>query len=176
MKSVFKLFILLYPILCCKCSSRNEVVAKKDYYPSGKIRSIVHFKGDKKFGTSISYFEDGVVSSRAFLVDDKFKGKLQFFYPTGKKMREQAFDDEGKPAGKYTSWYGDGTLMQEGAYLNGKMTGRWISYYSNTKVKVVEFYTDNLKDSIWVYYDEDGSELKEERYKEDKLIASRSLK
>ena len=46
------------------------------------------------------------------------------FHPNGSKRFEQHWKD-GKPHGRWTSWYADEAKKSEGSYANGKKEGLW---------------------------------------------------
>ena len=50
----------------------------------------------------------------------------------------------------------NGILNQEGNYLNGKMEGKWISYWDNGKIRRKENYLNNgrIGKSLFYYYNE----------------------
>lgn len=56
--------------------------------------------------------------------------------------------------------------------VNNKEYEKKIEYYSNDfkKIRSISFTLNNKKDSIWITYAEDGSIIKQERYKNDTLI------
>lgn len=53
--------------------------------------------------------------------------------------------------------YGNGQVSSEGTIRDGKPDGKWISYYVNGTVKSVGIRTNFELDSIWNFYDEKGN-------------------
>lgn len=98
-------------------------------------------------------------------------------------------DHEGRKQGIWKVYDGTGNLKYRGEYLNGKPVGEFKYYYSNGRVKAVLIHRDNgretysthfhpngkmmaqgkyagqVKDSTWLYYnEEDGALSAEEHY------------
>jgi len=94
------------------------------------------------------------------LVVEKFSDKLvtgtiYIDYP-GKKVILGKVKD-GKMYGKWTSWYRSGVKETEVYYNDGKMDGDYIEYYEDgEKQKEGEFF-NGKKTGTWKYYYKDGS-------------------
>ena len=59
-------------------------------------------------------------------------------------------------------WHPNGKIKTEGSYVNGKMEGRWVSYFE-TGVKQLEGeYRGGLKQGLWTLYYEEGQKNREE--------------
>ncbi|MEC8853869.1 MAG: toxin-antitoxin system YwqK family antitoxin, partial [Bacteroidota bacterium] len=69
---------------------------------------------------------------------------------------------DGERDGSCRHYYKNGTLMSEGFYKNGKMTGIWIAYHENGQIeshgtyKYTESGVYSRKDGVWKYYYDNG--------------------
>lgn len=83
---------------------------------------------------------------------------------TGEKFMEGLFEDKWfiKPVGKQTVYYKNGKTQTISNYENGKLHGSYKEFYENGKISIEGHYWEGDKDSVWVYYDEQGNETKSE--------------
>ena len=59
-------------------------------------------------------------------------GTESAFHPTGEKKSETLYQ-KGKRSGRFLAWGTNGKKIQEGRYLDYKMTGLWIHYHPDGK-------------------------------------------
>ena len=50
-----------------------------------------------------------------------------------------------EPTGAWKTYNTSGVLISEGSFLEGKKTGKWIIYVSNTNKKYELFYEDGIR-------------------------------
>ena len=81
-------------------------------------------------------------------------------------------DNDGDGIIEYTSVSKDGRIQERGFYLNGKMTGSWISYSSNGKKSVVAKFKNGEKHGTWFFYDEKGRITLEVVYKDNRKVSA----
>ena len=56
-------------------------------------------------------------------------------------------------------------------YVGGEKEGKWSRYYENGKVKDEGTYVDGKGEGKWVWYDEEENITDEDIYKDDKWVA-----
>ena len=71
-----------------KKSLNGEVRYK---FPSGKLKSIVNYKDNKKVGTSHTYYETGEKQYEIPYVNGKKDGLVKFFYKSGRLYRSTSY-------------------------------------------------------------------------------------
>lgn len=97
---------------------RHGVV--KNYYPeNGKISEIINYESGIRNGDWLRFFDDGVLMSRGFYVNDLLHGAVQFFYP-------------------------DGKLHIKGQYVEGMKDGIWEYFTPEGKPDYEEHYTKGM--------------------------------
>lgn len=62
----------------------------------------------------------------------------------------------GKHHGPFQTWYGNGTLKQEGSYRYGQPQGRWTYYYPNGQKRMEGSWRFGKAQGAWTYWHENG--------------------
>jgi MORN repeat protein len=102
------------------------------------------------------------------------------------------------PSGKrvsFDSWDEKGNKVDQGAYVNGKMQGQWISWHPNGQISARSFYDHGVQngpitnwhengqislsgqyvngkeDGQWVFYSTDGKVIRQLVWKSGKLVS-----
>lgn len=84
-------------------------------------------------------------------------------YPSG-EIRMQGEVVQGKRHGTWTTWYKNGMKWSENTYNLGVLEGKTVTYYENGQVHYIGYYTNNHKSGQWIFFNEKGEQLKEEKY------------
>ena len=66
-------------------------------------------------------------------------------------------DNDGDGVIEYTLLRPNGSVEEEGFYLNGKMVKTWISYFEDGKVSIKANFKNGLRHGSWLIYDENGN-------------------
>lgn len=69
--------------------------------------------------------------------------------------------------GHWMAFYDNGVKWSECYYDKGKKHGETIVYFPNGQVHYKGWYKNDLKDSLWFYYDEAGKEVDKRAFRED---------
>ncbi|RZK43873.1 MAG: hypothetical protein EOO90_01045 [Pedobacter sp.] len=73
-----------------------------DYYAGKHLSEKVNYAWDKKYGVSISYWDNGEVKTKKNYINDVKTGEWKSFYKDGKLALHEIYDQNGKlEAGKY---------------------------------------------------------------------------
>jgi len=103
------------------------------YDPQGKLSGRDTYRKGVLHGSSVVYHNDGSVSE-------------EFSYQNGKKN------------GPWRQYYKNGKVMAEGNYVDDIMVGEYIKNYLNGREWIRGKYNSSgLKESTWIYGNEDGS-------------------
>ncbi len=70
------------------------------------------------------------------------------------KERTNYVNDESE--GKYTQFYENGKVSEEGTYQNGEKVGVWVEYYENGRKMHSGEYKKSQKNGVWSSWDEHG--------------------
>ena len=65
-------------------------------------------------------------------------------------------DNDGDGVIEYTLIRNNGSIEEEGYYLNGKMVGTWTSYYTNGVINIRANFKNGLRHGSWTIYEESG--------------------
>ena len=79
------------------------------------------------------------------------EGERIIRHPNGNPYLVRSYDSNGRPTGRFTEWYEDGTKCEEGEYLDSQKTGLWTEWYKNgnksSEGKYIEWYENGDKKS-----------------------------
>ena len=64
-------------------------------------------------------------------------------------------------------FFSSGQLSSKGYLINNIPGGKWVSYYTNSKIKSIGYWKDALLDSSWIFYDSIGKITLKENYKKN---------
>ena len=101
-----------------KSKLKNGVVRFK--FPSGKLKSIVHYKDDVKIGTSTTFYETGEKQYEIPYENGKKHGEVKWFYKSGKLYRSTIFVN-GIKHGLQKKYWENGKLKSEMLFDNNRM-------------------------------------------------------
>ena len=143
---------LLLTLLCALVFFTGCTKTKREYYPSGKLKSETHYRFGKETGTTTFYHhwyptktmevemkrgkKNGKFIKRyfnnnfevtAYYKNDLIEGVENQYYLNGNPSVETHYK-KGVKNGKITSWFSDGTVRESGAFLNDLYDGEWVNY------------------------------------------------
>jgi uncharacterized protein len=125
---------------------------KREYYPSGQIKTIASFRDDVPQGIRREYSPEGDIVAG-------------FVFNNGVIVGEGITDEEGIRDGLWKEYYLNGQLKSTGMYDAGKRIGDWKFYYSNGQLEQTGSYSkDGKPDGPWTWYYITGELLREESY------------
>jgi antitoxin component YwqK of YwqJK toxin-antitoxin module len=164
----------------------------KRYHPNGKIKAIINFDegtdnsfaqlfdeqgkliakgnylGQKKNGEWTYLSENKIVSTETFSEGRK-SGLSKRYYPTG-ELVEEAYWKNDLLDGLYRTFLPNGNPVFECKYSNGQRNGVFRTWYPNQIVELDGFYSADLRDKDWMYYDESGKVKYILKYNQGELL------
>lgn len=135
----------------------------KEYYPSGKMRSLTEYKGGKIHGKRTRFYESGIGMSEEYYQNGLKQRKCLEFYENG-NTKENSMWRNGQRNGATTTFYPTGKMKEMGVYLDGVPHGNWDLYDENGRIRSRGAYKAGKKTGVWQIYDEKGAKIKEEKY------------
>jgi antitoxin component YwqK of YwqJK toxin-antitoxin module len=171
----------------------------KYYYPDGKLKAVSFISDEGEHSQTKLYHRNGKVMAEGNYLKKKKDGKWQYFseydgallseenyknelkegwwrkYYPNKQLAEELKFVNNKEEGSWVQYYTDGVLKLKGNYSHGEKEGDFVMYHSNRKVEAKGNYSHSLKNGIWNYYSEEGKQVKEEVFKNGKLISSQEF-
>ncbi|HEY1045251.1 MAG TPA: hypothetical protein VGF79_02355 [Bacteroidia bacterium] len=91
---------------------------KKEYFESGKIKSIFNLRKDKKHGTCQTFYENGNKNMEMEYRNDRRDGAYRWYYETGELFQEGNFSDD-KLHGQVTEFEKNGSIRKVKNYFLG---------------------------------------------------------
>lgn len=77
----------------------------------------------------------------------------------------------GKRHGQWLAFYANGLMWSECFYDQGLKHGATNVFYENGKARYKGWFKKDLRDSLWVFYDEFGTEVKRATFKNDEEVS-----
>jgi len=151
----------------------------KRFHPNGKINAIMNFQegtdnsyaqlfdekgkliakgnytGQKKTGEWI-YLTDNKIVATELYTDGEKSGVCKRYYQTGELLEESNWLND-RLDGLYRTFLPNGNPVLECKYSEGKRNGVFRTWYANQIAELDGFYTFDLRDKDWIYYDESGN-------------------
>lgn len=115
------------------------------------INGIMYYKSDlTPFTGRLKFHKD-----RSYYKNGKPHGKWLTFYPNGNLKSIENWK-EGELVGKFVLYQNDGSKIFETIYLNGKDNGDYYLYHNNGKVQVQGRFLNGVPKGTWKYYNDKG--------------------
>lgn len=108
------------------------------WYASGKLKSVTHYFGNMKQGSSMEWYENGKVKSEYNYYQHHEHGICKEYYTNGHVSLIAVYQD-GKRNGFWQGFKSDGKLQYQGRYSDDIKTGRWIVRDENGKLKKEQY-------------------------------------
>jgi len=140
----------------------------KAYYSDGGISQVGEYARDRENGEWKSFFPDGTLSMSINFKDGEQVGATKLMYANGRLNQEfeftepdvgllvNAWDPNGNQSvkdgsGKFTSFYENGEVFEEGMVKEGKRVGVWNYFYEDGKKRETGHYLDDTYylDEAW---------------------------
>lgn len=96
-------------------------------------------------------------------------GSSNRWFKTGKLLEESNWKND-KLDGVYRSFFLDGKVGLESKYDQGKRSGPFKTWFTDGTLELDAFYTNDLPDKDWLYYDSKGEVLYTLKYELGKLL------
>jgi antitoxin component YwqK of YwqJK toxin-antitoxin module len=126
----------------------------------------------RKQGEWVKY-RDGVKIYEGAFIDDKPTGEFKRYFKSGRISSRSVFSNNGTQS--YTEFYYDkrkNPIKARGNYYQQEKDSIWLYYNENGVVVKEEFFSNGLQNGVWKLYNYLGSLIKETPYK-DGLIEDR---
>jgi antitoxin component YwqK of YwqJK toxin-antitoxin module len=172
----------------------DSVIMQKNFYSEGKLKAEILLGNDSvRTGVSKFYYENGALKLQVNFIKDNREGIAKAYHPNGQlmyvgkysndledslwvwyhdngKVRLIAQYDKGERTDTERNFYLDGNINVTSSWDAGKREGVENGYYPNGQLKYTGVYRNDVQDSIWVWYHEDGTFEQNEYWNNGKLI------
>lgn len=161
----------------------------KTYFPSGKLKYTENYLNGELTGKKVYYFENGKTDSEIEMEHDERAGWTKKFDEEGNLLYQVRFnldlpvaytylDKSGKllpeiplhgGSGKVKSFFANGNPSSEFEYIEGKLNGPNINYYSNGRLRAKGNEDYSLSEGNYKYYYPNGQLQYDYNFLHDKL-------
>jgi antitoxin component YwqK of YwqJK toxin-antitoxin module len=102
----------------------------REYYRSGRLRTVTTYAHGVKAGPYQVFYEDGRKWEEGVHADGQVQGKHTKWWKSGKLALDETLV-QGHPQGSYKRWYDDGKPWEEASYTSGRLHGRYRKWWKN---------------------------------------------
>ncbi len=113
----------------------------RTYYPSGHLKSVVHYDNGDVDGDMFYYFDKA-----------------------GQKMMVETHYDDDLLDGDYIEYWDNGAFKAKLHYKDGRLHGDAEYYYPTGQIKIKGKYRKGNKKGKWLFYDQKGKVTHKKRY------------
>ncbi|WP_372753601.1 toxin-antitoxin system YwqK family antitoxin [Labilibaculum sp.] len=117
-------------------NSKGKNGTEKYYFGTGELKSIVHYKDNKKVGISETFYQSGEKQYDIPYVDGMKQGAVKWYYKDGKVYRETTYF-KGKKDGIQKKFWENGHLKSELYYEKDMLSRDLKEYTKSGKEKTV---------------------------------------
>ena len=96
-------------------------------------------------------------------------GWLTDYHDNGRRKWRAEIEDN-RYGGKYTSWWPNGLMQEEGTYTKGRRHGLFTFYHDNGQPKERGAFSDGARSGIWTTWHQNGRKQSEGLYEDDRKI------
>ncbi len=162
-----------------KYKKNYEVGIWKEFYQNGKIfrlRYFTHALGDKEI-KRINFYKNTMAEGNI-----SFPVKIWIEYDRNGNIKTKIYHDNSFKIIRKDEFYRSGKLFKRTCY-NGEepymcsrnpgcqnKNGKVEEFYSDGRIKTIGYYTNNIKQRIWTYFDNAGKVIKTEKFKNGILM------
>jgi hypothetical protein len=116
MVSLIKRLVTLFFILSLVACIKNRRQERKEYFPDGRVKSVVELQGGKRHGNCVEYYKNGQILSTCFYENDRLNGLCVFYDSTGSISMQGLYED-GFKVDRWTI-YGSNKFISQNIYYN----------------------------------------------------------
>jgi antitoxin component YwqK of YwqJK toxin-antitoxin module len=169
------------------------------YYPGGILQANMKFDESGRISYVKMYYETGNLAAEGKYIDqlkdsvwnyystyDKRKavsetmkmGKKQgesYKYYAGEKPSEYLEWKADQKHGKWEQYYETSQIRLTGKYINGLLSGSFISYNPDGSLSITGYYVNGVMDGTWTYYNETGELDLAVEYKEGIMLPNTEM-
>ena len=134
------------------------------FHKSGGVQSAGKFLNQKKDSTWVYYDLDGFKIASDYYINGEKNRMSYVYYQSGKVAEEKEYRNDFEQ-GACNMFWKDGKRKKTANYINGALEGKAVHYNSEGIRSISGFYYHDLRDGVWLYFDENGNKIKKkEKY------------
>lgn len=158
-----------------KCYRLNNLQCGtcKEFYETGKIKTIADWDKNMLEGDAIYYHENGNRSAEGKNKKNFKVGLWKYYDENGTLSSEENFKYKDKMSyieGVNKVFFASGKVKRTTNYKAGLASGEAIEYFESGNVKIKYYYQNNILNGKASYYDEKGTLTNEIKYLDGKEV------
>ncbi|HET6228346.1 MAG TPA: toxin-antitoxin system YwqK family antitoxin [Bacteroidia bacterium] len=128
------------------------------YHPNGLVGTVEEYKDGRKNGVSIGIDMAGFYFKKDYYTNDTLDGpSIVFNHSNGAKVQSEIMYKMGKLSGLKKVYYPEGTVQEEGYFINNLRNGVSKWYTQNHQLSIEYTYKNGNLDGIQKTYYENGN-------------------
>ena len=146
----------------------NGAISTVDFYDAGDLNISQEYNENKTL-EEIIYYDKKFINGKRYKTTRTIE-----FYQNGNFKNETIVEEkeDGHEYESYKEYFPNGFLKTEQILIDGDKHGICYEYYENGNVKHVGFFEYDKPVYVQLFYNENGTPKKLERWKEGKLIST----
>ena len=161
MKRVSLLFFSIGMLAWASCSSPSSALSEEEKKVADSLSKI----SQRRHNDSLKRLNPLLILPP----DSDYTGSYVDKYPNG-IVKFSGYFRFGERHGQWMSFYPNGIAWSELHFDKGLRHGPNLVYFMNGQLRYTGFYKNDLKDSIWCYYDSTGVLAQKYQYKDNRLV------
>lgn len=148
--------------------NENGTILSIDFYDAGDLNISQQYSENNTL-EEIIYYDKKFIKGKLYATTRQVK-----FYENGNYKSETLVEEkvDGFEHESYKEYYPNGFLKTENVLIDGDKHGICCEYYENGNVKNVGFFEYGKPVFVQLFYNEDGTPNKLERWKKGKLVST----
>jgi len=152
MKKISIVVLVALAVITLSSCTKTE----KNYYPDGRLQSIIHYKFGKEHGKSVYMFQrPNTVEIEIEMKKGKRHGDFYRYFENGNLDTYCVYVND-SIEGVETMYTPNGEKRLENTYVHGRKNGPHREYHVNGQIKAEGSFKNDLFDGLWTYYDDRG--------------------
>lgn len=146
------------PVILEKDWTQPPEEIRRVYYPDGTLKWEVSFRKGKPNGPFFIYYKNGILKKTGFFCYGVYARVVKEFHRNGNLKRKKSYNAYPyKDGGIYTGilnglwrrYDADGRIRVKTRYVEGRLSGEYLTFFKNGKVKRRSFYNKNGRKEGW---------------------------
>lgn len=141
-----------------------------------RLVQTISFNQGRREGVAISFYSNGNRNIEAEYRENRLNGIYRQYDSSGVLKLDMVFADS-IAVGPYREYYGrvgqpdffnPRQVKIEGQYANGKKHGKWVTFYNNGEIAIIQVFEMGVQEGLYQEYAIDGTLLVDVRYVNDR--------
>lgn len=141
----------------------------RGFHSNGTPWYVHYWRGGKKVGVHVDFFEDGGRRSEVTYRGDILNGPFKTWHPTG-KLAAQGIHRDGAKDGLYEAFHLDGEPAERRTYADTLPDGPYLAWHPNGSKRFEGAFAKGIPVGAWQHWSPEGRLIAERRFEAGALV------